>query len=251
MYLADFVVLPRAINRNEWLRYYGWSVQRWGPIQPPFPVGAGAGVDGTGSLNVAYPDPTKIKAGDLFLTLIGVRNLVSTPATPAGWTLIYGPDTNPSATVYVYAKNARATGSESGTVTWTIAAGNNSNTGLMFNVRGVTASVTFDGYTEGAATAESDNNTQAQPSVTTNGYGRLLVACCVCNADVPMAVFTGGTTTWDEVAEFRSTVGSDFSLQVQVSTMPVAGTSSGGSANFGTPGTGDNSIVRAFALVGT
>ena len=239
------VVLPRAINRNEWLHYYEWSVKQWGAIQPPAFATAGTGSNSTTSPTPDYPANV---SGQQFWMQVTTLGLTSAPSTPAGWSLIYGPDTTGTIRQYVYSRDARATGSDSGTVTVTIAAGNSTNMARIYAISGVTASVTSNGYAENETTTASTDGTCPGPTVAPKGYGRLAVAFVSVNDDSGMGVITGATGgTWGEaVAEHTSGLGAG--MQLQIARLPNPAPISGGTATVGQAGR--NVICRAFALVG-
>ena len=88
------------------------------------------------------------------------------------------------------------------------------------------------------------------PTITTTGPGRLAVAFTSLDNNPPMGPFTGevGGDWTAPVGQVASALGSNFGIQLQIAPMPLAGTLSGGVANFG--GLSDASICRAFALKG-
>lgn len=245
--LYDVVVVPRAISRAEWLHYYGWSVAQWGKIQPPTFGTVGTSVDGTGTLNVPYPT---VAAGDRVFTVVGLRNAdpSSYPVTPGGWTLVYGPDENPTTTLFVYELTSAASGSETGTVAWTMLGTNNCELAFMFTLKGVSRTKTPNGAFESATTTEVDGpGSLSAPTIRPNGYGRLAVAVTAINEEVVLG-FTGASGgTWSRMASATSSVGSNFGLAVHVAPLPADTPISGGSATLSGS---DAAICRAFAVVG-
>jgi MSHA biogenesis protein MshQ len=212
-------------------------------------VAAGAGTDVATSGTLAVPYPGSVAAGQLFLMQLMSRQKTTNPTTPAGWTLISpiaaGGDTHVNSTQWLYARTARATGSESGTVSLTTGNGN------MWAARMYSfINVDTGTYIEGAVTASGGSGVCAGPSISTAGTHRLALAFYAIDQQVTMGANSGASGgTWTEaVAEFASGAGSNGSIQLQTATMLTAGTISGGSSNFG--GGSDDTICRGFALIG-
>lgn len=255
LYLFELVVVPRAIGRNEWLHYYEYSTARWGPIASPTYVSAGTGsANAGGSITPAYPDDGAggpLPAGALLVLHVGIRNAVTNPTTPTGWTLIYGPDDGGSnGRSLVYVRNTRSTGSDSGTLTVTIGAGNNLNMGRIYAFNGVNLVLDEAQVAEGAATSVVDGGLLNGPTISCKGRGRLAVAFAFVDVDDP----TGGSITgetggnWSQAAIFETTLGGNGTISLQIAPMPQGGVLSGGTGAFG--GGSDDGVCRGFALVG-
>jgi hypothetical protein len=212
-------------------------------------VGAGTGSASSASpyypYNPTYPMPaypSGLQANDLILLQVTVRDTTNTPTTPAGFTLLYGPDSTGTGRQWVYYKFA--TGTESGTITITIG-GSSSKMARMYSFRNVALS----SFTEGGGFGSGYSSTINAPSVTTTDTNRLAVSFVFVNDDNAVDSFTGETGgDWAEaVSEFTTTEGSDGCVQLQTATMASARTISGGSYNMGMYNS-DPWGVRAFAL---
>jgi hypothetical protein len=203
-------------------------------------IAAGAGVDGTGSINV--PFPAGVTSGQLLLLQLGSRSS-NVPVTPTGWTLAWFDEVlNTRQRIYY----KFATGTESGTLA--VTCGNsNVNVGRMYSFSGVNAGTVFF---EGAATSTDEDGTLPGPSVTTSAPQRLAVALVSLDNNALMSPFIGETGgDWVEaVQEFSSSIGWNFGVGLQLAALPSGGTLAGGEANLG--GGSDASVCRAFALIG-
>jgi hypothetical protein len=227
------------------LAYLIGSAAGGGSATTPTFVAAGAGVDVATAGTLAVPYAGSLATGDLFVIQLFGRQKSTDPTTPAGWTLRYGPDTNSNASQWVYTCDARASGSESGTVSLTT--GNaNMWAARMYAFRNVATS----SFLEAATTVNGSSGVCGGPSITTLGTHRLLVACYGIDTNAAMAANVGATGgTWVEaVAEYATGTGSNAAMQLQTLALASAGAVSGGSSNFG--GGSDDSICRAFALIG-
>jgi flagellin-like protein len=210
------------------------------PTQVTF-VSAGTGSGTTGNPTPTYPG--SLQANDLILLQVTVRDTTNTPTTPAGFTLLYGPDSTGTGRQWIY--YSFATGSESGSITVTIG-GSNCKMARMYAFRNVALSSFIEGGNFGSA---SSRYITAQ-SVTTTGANRLAVSFVFVNNDNTVGSFTGESGgDWTEAtAEFTTSAGNNGCIQLQTSTMATAGTISGGSYDMGYNGSDPNG-VRAFALI--
>jgi hypothetical protein len=203
-------------------------------------VAAGAGVSSSGNLNVPYPAP--IAAGQLLVLQVGMRqgNAVT---TPTGWTLGFSDQgtSNPRQSVFF----TFAAGGEAGALPVALAAGA-VNTGRMYSFSGVRST----SFHEGDVVGNGTNGVLTGPTLTTTGSNRLGVCLVAIDNNPLMGAFVGasGGTWMEPVQEFPDNVSNNFGLQIQTVSLPNAGLLSGGSANFGMGG--DDSIFRAFALIG-
>jgi hypothetical protein len=201
-------------------------------------VSAGTGSGVTGNPIPAYPG--SLQANDLILLQVTVRDTTTTPTTPAGFTLLYGPDSTGTGRQWIYYKFA--TGSESGTITVTIG-GFTCKIARMYAFRNVALS----SFTDGASFGLGSSSTISSQPVTTAGTGELAVSFVFINNDNAVGSFAGETGgNWAEIAagEFTSPAGSNGCVQLQTATMTSAGTISVGTMSGG----GDPWGVRAFAL---
>ncbi|MGQ9461139.1 MAG: hypothetical protein ACUVRA_07920 [Candidatus Bathyarchaeaceae archaeon] len=201
-------------------------------------VSAGTGSGTTGNPTPAYP--TGLQANDLILLQVTVRDTTTTPTTPAGFTLLYGPDSTGTGRQWIYYKFSD--GTESGTITITIG-GTVCKVARMYAFRNVAPS----NFTEEGEFGTGIGDTISAQSVTTTDAKRLAVSFVFVNDNNAVGSFTGETGgDWTEAAEFRTTAGSDGCIQLQTAIMASAGTISGGSY---TMGAADPWGVRAFALI--
>jgi hypothetical protein len=216
-----------------------------GPTTSPAFVAAGAGVDVATSGTLAVPYPSSPVAGYLYVIQLMARANTTNPAALAGWTLQYGPDTNLNPSQWIYTRDARATGSESGAVSLTTG-----NANMWCSRMYAFSNVATSAFLESATTVNGSVGTCGGPSITTLGAHRLLVAFYGIDNNVAMAPNSGASGgTWSEaVAEYASAAGSNGAIQLQTLTLATAAAVSGGSSNFG--GGSDDSICRAFALIG-
>jgi hypothetical protein len=171
-----------------------------------------------------------------------IRNLVTSPTTPDGWTVLYGPDAT-STLVRQWIFYKFATGSETGSVSVTAAIAV-TKLGRMYAFRNVKTTVPFvEGGGFGAGTVAAIS---AKTVITTN-VERFAVSFVFVSDDNAVGSFTGETGgDWTEtVAEFVTGLGNDGCIQLQGATMASASTISGGTY---TMAAADQWGVRAFAL---
>jgi PKD repeat protein len=199
--------------------------------------------DGTGSGTTGNPTPAYppgLQANDLILLQVTVRDTSNTPTTPAGFTLLYGPDSTGTGRQWIYYRFSN--GTETGTITVTIGGGA-CKIGRMYAFRNVALS----SFTEGGGFGSGTGRRIYAQDVTTTDVGRLAVSFVFVNDNNSVGNFTGETGgNWTEEAEFRTNSGSDGTIQLQTATMASAGTISGGSYRMSAR---DPWGVRAFALI--
>jgi hypothetical protein len=198
---------------------------------------------GTASGVTSNPTPSYpigLQTNDLILLQVTVRDNSNTPATPSGFTLLYGPDSTGTGRQWIYYKFA--TGFESGTITVTIGGGA-CKVARMYSFNNVALS----SFNEGGGFGSGISSTINAQSVTTTDTNRLAVSFVFVNNDNAVGSFTGETGgDWTEATpEFTTTAGSDGCVQLQTADMASAGTISGGSY---TMTLSDPWGVRAFAL---
>lgn len=211
-----------------------------GPTDTPFFATAGTGSNALGDPTPDYPANT---AGDLFVLQAYVQS-GDTISTPSGWTAVPStPVTNGGSNAqYLFTRDARATGSDSGTVT-VVTSGSNFCQARIYAFTDVEVSAFIEDVTSTTAT----DGTCPGPSVTAGGNARLGALFVTSNnGNAGMAACTGESGgDWTEaVAEHTSGIGPG--IQMQTADLSSGGTISGGSASVN----GTNSIGIGFALVG-
>lgn len=210
----------------------------------PAPAYAAAGAGDAVAGDIAVPFPAGIAAGDLLLLQLLHRGIPASNPTATDFTLLYGAfgDTTPQ---WVLAKSA--SGSESGTIAVARPGGSDAFIGRMYRVTGWLNDATMTANFESGATLNGLATNIDQPSVTTGGVERLVVAFVGVRDDNALDAFTGTTGgTWAEaVAEFTTIVGADGALGLQTATLASAGTISGG---VDTMAASDPWRVHAFAI---
>ncbi len=125
----------------------------------------------TGTTDLSIPYPTTPTAGDRFVAVITAQDNVA--STRSGWTLILGVNNGSGLRTEVWSRDAFATGSETGSVTWTRTSGH-ASMGRMFNIGG---SAPFGSPIEASASsANSSSSTVTFPGVTTLEDNALIIA---------------------------------------------------------------------------
>jgi len=209
-------------------------------------ISAGTAVANTGVSTLQPTYPGSPSANDLIiLQVAGARaGGTSQPTTPTGFDLQYGPDdTGTVARQFIYSKISN--GTESGTITIN---DNRASTADVWCARMyLFRNNHTSAFLEAAAAGSATSNSVADVGITTLGNQRLavnMVAVADNNAINGFAGETGGD--WTEQAEFLTSQGIDFTLQVQAATMTVAGTIDGGTTTITQT---DAWIVRGFAII--
>jgi hypothetical protein len=209
-----------------------------GPAAPPTYVDTGAGANGSGSVAPSYGTNA---AGDLFIARV-YRNGGSI-TTPAGWTL-QGTCTGTGLEIKVFTRDARSTGSESGTVTFT-ATGSSPACAQIDTMRNVATS----SFIESVVTASAGGGSSSlnMPTVTPGGVNRYAYAAIGSNGgNSGMASATGESGgDWQELAAEQSS-GLGDGVQGQGSTQAGGVAISGGSMVLNSA----QGVCVAFALVG-
>ncbi|MCJ7655360.1 MAG: hypothetical protein MUO97_08715, partial [Dehalococcoidia bacterium] len=201
-------------------------------------IGAGTASGVTGNPTPAYP--AGLQANDLILLQVTVRDTSTTPTTPSGWTLLYGPDSTGTGRQWIYYRFS--SGGETGTITVTIG-GTTCKIARMYAFRNVALS----SFTEGGGFGSGSGATISAQTVATTDIRRLAVSFVFVNDNNAVDSFAGETGgDWVEAAEFNTTQGSDGAVQLQTAIMAGGGTISGGSY---TMSAADPWGVRAFALI--
>ncbi|MHA1389299.1 MAG: hypothetical protein ACTSR9_12770 [Candidatus Thorarchaeota archaeon] len=203
-------------------------------------VGAGPGVATTSSIEPQYP--SGLLSGDLIILQVMVRDTSNTPATPAGFTLLFGADSNTGdAKQWLYYRFSD--GTESGSVVVSIG-GASTRMGRMYAFRNVASTSWYTDTDYGAGTTDI---VYANDVTTTIDKG-LAVAFCFIQDNNEVTHFTGETGgDWTEVVEdFETFLGSDGLIGINAATMSSAGTISGGTFDMGRP---DPWGLRSFALL--
>jgi hypothetical protein len=209
----------------------------------PYAVAAGAGVNGTGTLavpQVAAPAGTRA-----YLHVFVRTGSGQAPNTPSGWSLVAGPHAGTSGTCqqWVYREDTDRTGSESGTLSVTFAAGASAKSARMYAFANDSGAAVED-----VDVALSTDSPVAMPAVTAGGSYRRAVAFVGIDDDNAIAAATGATGgTWHEAFD-EYLGGTTTCLQLQTAGLNNGGTITGGSAVMS--GT-DDAVVTSFAIVGT
>lgn len=212
-----------------------------GGLTTPTYVAAGTGAEGN-PIATSPTLPTNL-AGDLFVAVGGAY--ISDWTAPAGWTQRSGPNTTSSQNSYVWTRDARSAGSESGTVAFTPGGGSR-NIIRIFSFRSVATS----SFIESIVTA-SGASTVTNPTVTPGAASRLGVLAWVgFSTTAPSAAVAVGTAatggTWAEVNEFDGT-NDIFYIEMQTADLTAGGAISGGTTTIS--GT-NQAFCIGFALVG-
>jgi hypothetical protein len=214
-----------------------------GPTNTPSYHAAGAGVSGTGTL--AVPEVAASAGTRAYLQVFVRHASAQAPKTPSGWTLIAGPHatTTPTARQWVFRENANRTGSESGTLSVTFAAGANTKTARMYAVADDSGATVEDVDTTAGAVQPVN-----MPSVTAGGNCRLAMCFIGCDDDDAIDASTGESGgNWTEaVAEYLG--GTNTMINLQVAPLATGGTISGGTSTLSND---DEWVCSSFAIVGT
>jgi hypothetical protein len=213
-----------------------------GPTNTPAYAASGAGTDGTGTLSVAYP--TGISAGSCLLLHVHVRSASGQDPTASGWTTLAGPHSSGTPTSRQWVFGLLASGSESGSLSVTFAAGASRKTARMYRFTDV-ASLTVEDVDTTSGIAQP----VTMPNVTAGGNCRLAVAFIGVDDDDTIDPSTGESGgDWTEaVAEYLG-AGLNSMINLQTAALATGGTISGGTATLSND---DDWIVSSFALVGT
>lgn len=211
-----------------------------GPTTTPSWIAVGT-ADNT---NVATATPAygTNAAGDLFVMVVAGR--ITSVTTPTGWTLQAGPNAQSGRRCYIYTRDTRSTGSESGTVSVTMTA--NSAIAAIHTFRNVaTSSFVEDVSTNGNAAGSSG---VLPPAITAGGNFRLAVFACGSGTANTLADDIAGETggTWVMRDEDLSASGNDAAYALYTAALASGGTITGGA---GVVDTEEHSSV-GFALVG-
>jgi hypothetical protein len=207
-------------------------------------AGTASANEGSGT-NDPYPAyPTGLQLNDLILLQVAVRDTSTTPATPSGFTLLFGPDSaDNTGRQWIYYKFS--TGTESGTVTVSVS-GSTMTMARMYAFRNVALSnfVEINNPNPGSGNGATIS---ARP-VTTIGDKRLCVSLVYVTNNNNVGSFTGETGgDWTEaVTEYQFNGNDDGCIQLQTATMATAGTVTGGGY---TMSGSDDWGLRAFALI--
>jgi hypothetical protein len=221
---------------------YGTTTGGGGPTNTPAYAAAGAGTDGTGTLNVAYP--TGIVAGSGLLLHVHVRSASGQEPTASGWTTLAGPHSSGTPTSRQWVFGLIASGSESGSLSVTFAAGTARKTARMYRFTNVSSL-----SVESVATTAGTVQPVSMPSVTAGGNCRLAVCFIGVDDDDTIDASTGETGgDWTEATAEYLGSGLNSMIALQTAALATGGTISGGTATLSND---DDWVASAFALVGT
>lgn len=210
-----------------------------GPTTSPTWIAVGtADTTGTAGATPAYGTNT---AGDLFVMVVAGRLTACT--TPAGWTLQAGPNDLSGRRCYIFTRDARSTGGESGTVSVTLTA--DSQVATIHTFRNVATSAFVEDVSTGGSAA--NGNGPIPPAITSAGAQRLAVFASGDGNQVggPASISaTGGT--WTLRAELGTGTGNNCAYALYTCDLAAAGTITGGDGGEVL----DEHSTCGFALVG-
>ncbi len=210
-----------------------------GPTTSPTWIAVGtADTTGTAGSTPAYGSNN---AGDLFVMVVAGRLTACT--TPAGWTLQVGPNDKTGRRCYIFTRDARSSGGESGTVSVTLTA--NSQISTIHTFRNVATSSFVEDPDVGGQTGNGTG--PLPPAITSTGAHRLAMFASADGSAVggPASITsTGGT--WTQRAELTTTTGNDCGYTLYTCDLVAAGTITGGNGGE----TVDEHSTCGFALVG-
>jgi hypothetical protein len=135
--------------------------------------------------------PSGITAGEVLVALIGTSTVTAPSTAPSGWTVTLAQNGNNAISASIFHKVA--TGSETGTVTFTGTSGR--TTGIMFRLSGVDTTTPIDATAVGAGAPIQ--STFTMPSITTATNGAMLIHNIVLNSSNPATndiITLSGTT---------------------------------------------------------
>jgi hypothetical protein len=230
------------------LRRFPWLVPAapGGPTNTPAFAAEGAGTDGTGTLSAAYPTGISGGTGALILQVTVRSSSGQAPDTPSGWTLLAGPHSSTTPTIRQWIFGKIPSGSESGSLSVTFAAGTSRKTARMYRFTNVASLAVED-----VDTSAGDTATVNMTAVTAGGNCRLACAFLACDDDDTVGAPTGETGgNWVEPGTLGEYLGSGLNSMIQLFTadLVTGGTITGGTATLSND---DEWIISSFALVGT
>lgn len=210
-------------------------------------VGTGAATETSGAA-CSPTCPATVDANDILIAHVYFEDVVTTPSTPSGWTLLSGPHVVQTTIGRHWVYGKIAAGTEDGAA---VAFGSQAVTTMrsarVYSFSGWVAG-TIDQLVGSNGFAATSHSTDPQmPTVTTTATGSLAIALVVQNDNNSLAAATGATGgTWAEAtAEFVAALTPGLVLQLQTCT-PTAnpGTVSGGAV----AATNDPSGVIGFQI---
>lgn len=171
-----------------------------------------SGASSTSSVSLAYP--ASIAANDVLIAQVLISSSTGTITTPAGWTLIRS-DTgnNRRSSLYSYV----ATGSESGSVAFTLSASFNA-VGGMGAFRGVDTTAIVDA--NAGQTNSSSSTSCTAPTVTATATGGMLLTFSSAVGNVTFTPATGQTERYDVPTTAAS---SNCSIELGTETLAASG----------------------------
>jgi hypothetical protein len=211
------------------------------PTTPSWIAVGTADTTGTSGSTPAYGTNA---AGDLPVLVIAGR--ITSVTTPTGWTLQAGPNDQAGRKVYIFTRDTRFTGGESGTVSVTLSA--NSQISTIHTFRDVaTSSFIEDPSTDGHSAGGSAGVNS--PDITASGNNRLAVFAGGSGDNVAFGDDIAGESggSWVLRATAGSSTGNDSAYGLYTAALDSGGTISGGA---GVANVSDHSSV-GFALKGT
>jgi PKD domain len=178
-----------------------------------------AGTLGTSTAGAAtvVPYPAGVASGDL-LILQFIANATSTPATPSGWTALFGPTTTTTYGNKCYVFWRVAGGSEPSTVSVTISTGQGA--GIMSAFTGANTSAPINVHAEATLPGGGTSPTMTTPSVTTTVANTMLLRMYWAHDGTAVAPAGTDTEIYDANAP-----GQPCAIEAATSTQTAAGAS--------------------------
>jgi hypothetical protein len=208
-------------------------------------------VSGVGSNSTTNPTPAygANAPGDLFIMQVNAvdGSGVNDPTTPTGWTLQGSKAQGGTIKQYVYTRDTRSSGGESGTVTLTVPGGNIPTQAIIHTFRHVAAAGFVESVVTNGAGAASPTPI-AGPTVTPVGLGRIAVCFSSTNGtpSTPTTITGQSEGTWVDHPGAQITSGLGGSTDLQTAALASGVPVTGGSMTMG----GTELSQIALALVG-
>jgi hypothetical protein len=203
-------------------------------------AGAGATAAAAGAA-LSPACPATVNAGDLLIGHVGIRNITTSPSTPAGWTLLDGPRLSGSGggvgRHWVFGKIADGT-EDGAAIAFGTFGGATANVrcGRIYRFTGNNwTGETLTTIVAGFANVAGTSATIGMAAVTTPVANCLAVACVKQDDNNVIGSSTGETGgDWTEAtAEFAASADTGMVIQLQTAGMASAGTITGGGTAAG------------------
>lgn len=212
------------------------------PVTPSWIAVGTADTTGTSGATPAYG--TNV-AGDCFVMIIAGR--ITSVTTPTGWTLQAGPNDQGSRKCYIFTRDTRSTGGESGTVAVTLTAA--SKIATIHTFRDVATSSFVEDVTTGGSASNGD--TVNGISITAAGNNRLAIFAGASGDQHTWVSMTGESGgDWLQRGTLATGTGNNSSYSLQTAALDSGGTISGGTISLTSPSNVDEHSLCGFALKG-